>query len=120
MLRSRILPIPMVAAIALGGAGAAFAGEKEVDEQQEITTVLSAKTSLAQAIAAAEQQTGGKAIDTGLENQDGNIAYEVMVAKGTTVQKVLVDLNTGTVLKVMASESQEEDKDEDDGEEDNE
>jgi uncharacterized membrane protein YkoI len=105
----------MAAAVALGGAAAfAGAGEKEVDEQQEITAVLNAKTSLAQAIAAAEQHTGSKAIDTGLENQDGNIAYEVTVAKGTTVQEVLVDLNTGTILKVMTSGS--EDQDEDDGE----
>jgi uncharacterized membrane protein YkoI len=117
MRRSRILPAA-IASIALGGAAAAFAaGEKEFDEQKEITTVLNAKISLAQAIAVAEQQTGGKAFDTGLEKRDGNVAYEVTVAQGTTVQKVLVDMNTGAVLKVATSESRDEDDDDDEDEE---
>jgi uncharacterized membrane protein YkoI len=107
MLRPKIIQATMVAVIALGGTGAAFAGAgaKEVNEQEEIAAVLNAKTSLTQAIAAAEQQTGGKAIDTGLENQDGTMAFEVKVAKGSTVQKVLIDLDSGKVIKVMAADA---------------
>lgn len=107
MLRSKIIPAAMVAVIALGGAGAAFAGsgEKETDEKQEVAAVVNAKTSLAQAIATAEQQTGGKAVDTGLENRDGTMAFEVEVATGSTVQKVLVDLDSGKVIKVMPADA---------------
>lgn len=108
MFRSKILPGAMAGVIALGAAGGVAQARDneragEHGDAQERAAVLNAKTSLAQAIVVAEQATGGKAIETGLENQDGNIAFEVEVAKGDTVQKVLVDPKTGTVLKVMAA-----------------
>lgn len=109
MFRSKIIPATLAVTVALGGAAAAFAanGANQDDEQQEAAAVLNAKTSLARAIAAAEQHTGGKAIDTGIENHDGKvIGYDVKVAKGNTVQKVLVDLDTGKVLKVTAADSE--------------
>lgn len=111
MLRSRVIPAAMAAAIALGAAsGIAHArdsgGSGENDRAQERAAVLNAKTSIVQAIAAAEQETGGKAIDAGLENQNGNMSYEVEVAKGDKVEKVLVDLQTGKVLKVAAADTE--------------
>ncbi|MGH8863195.1 MAG: PepSY domain-containing protein [Burkholderiales bacterium] len=111
MFRSKIIPATLAGAIALGGATAAFAanGANHNDEQQEAAAVQNAKTSLVQAIAAAEQHTGGQAIDTGVENHDGKvIGYDVKVAKGNTVQKVLVDLDTGEVLKVTAADPEHE------------
>ena len=103
----RIIPAGLVAALALGGATAAFAennGEK-ANEQHEVSAVTNAKTSLWQAIAAAEQETGGKAVDAGIENQNGAMAYEVEIAKGTSLQKILVDFASGKVIKVTASNS---------------
>jgi uncharacterized membrane protein YkoI len=115
MLRSKFIPAAMIAVMAVAGSGAAFAAsgskrhhEEAKNEQVEIDAILKAKTSLAQAIATAEQQTGGKAIETGLENEDGVMAYEIEVANGTTVQKVLVDLDSGQVTKVVAADADHE------------
>jgi uncharacterized membrane protein YkoI len=86
MVRSDIIQTTMVALTTLAGAGAAFAGENgnETDQQSELNGVTNAKTSLSQAIAAAEQETGGKAVDAGLENQNQNgvMAHEIDIAKG--------------------------------------
>jgi uncharacterized membrane protein YkoI len=102
MIRSKFIPVAMIAVLGLAGAGAAFAGSaKRADnEQNETAAVLAAKISLTQAIAEAERQAGGKAVQAGVENQNGSIAYDVEVASGTTVQKVLVDPTTGKVLKI--------------------
>lgn len=118
MFRSKIIPAVLAVAVGLGGATAAFAanGTNRNDERQEATAIQSAKTSLVQAIAAAEQHTGGKAIDSGIENQNGKvIAYDIEVVKENIVQKVLVDMGTGQVIKVTAAESEHED----DGEHEN-
>jgi uncharacterized membrane protein YkoI len=117
----KITPAAMVAVITLAGTGAALAGEsvKETDEQHELSVVTNAKTPLSQAIAAAEQETGDKAVETGIENHDGVfIAYEVRIAKGNTLQKVLVDLDTGKVIKVVATDCDHQEDDDDDHEDD--
>jgi uncharacterized membrane protein YkoI len=109
MRKSRIISAALVSVILLGGAAGGYAAsEHKDDEAQEIAAVLNAKTSLADAIAAAERHTGAKAIETGIENENGAIAYEVKVAKGNTVQDVLVDLNTGKVLTVKAADNEHE------------
>jgi uncharacterized membrane protein YkoI len=112
MLRTKIVPIAMAAAIAVGSTvGVAYAANDnrsgENEGAQELATVVNAKTSLTQAIVAAEQQSGGKAIDAGLENENGAMAFAVDVAKDNTVQKVLVDLQSGKVLKVVAADSEQ-------------
>jgi uncharacterized membrane protein YkoI len=116
MLRTKIVPIAMAAVIAVGstvGVAHAANDKRGGEGAQERATIVSAKISLAQAIAAAEQQAGGKAIDAGLENENGTMAFAIEVAKDNVVQKVLVDLQTGKVLKVVAAD------DEEDGERDN-
>jgi uncharacterized membrane protein YkoI len=112
MLRSKIVPIAMATVIAVGSAvGLAHAANSNHgganEEAQEFAALINAKTTLGQAIAAAEQQTGGKAIDAGLENENGTMAFAVEVAKDNTVQKVLVDLQTGKVLKVVAADNEQ-------------
>jgi uncharacterized membrane protein YkoI len=111
MLRTKIVPIAMAAVIAVGSTiGLAHAASNdrggENEGAQERAALVNAKTTLAQAIAAAEQQTGGKAIDAGVENENGAIAFAIEVAKDNTVQKVLVDLQSGKVLKVAAADSE--------------
>src|ERR1700704_6552537 len=116
MLRTKIVPIAMAAVIAVGSTvGVAHAANNDRganESAQELAALVNAKTTLAQAIAAAEQQTGGKAIDAGIENENGAMAFAVEVAKDNTIQKVLVDLQTGKVLKVVAADN-------DDGENEN-
>ena len=110
MLRTKIVPIAMAAVIAVGSTvGLAYAANNEHganEGAQELAALVNAKTTLAQAIAAAEQQTGGKAIDAGLENENGAMAFAIEVAKDNTVQKVHVDLQSGKVLKAAAADSQ--------------
>lgn len=118
MVRSKSILACTVVLITLAGAGAALAGEN--DQQSELNAVTNAKTSLSQAIAAAEQETGGKAVETGLENQDGVMAYEIKVAKGNTLQKVLVDADSGKVTKVMAADAGDENAEHEDQDEDGE
>src|SRR5581483_7169964 len=108
MVRSNIILTCTAALITLAGAGVAFAGEGGGDQQSELNAVTNAKTTLSQAIAAAEQETGGKAIETGLENQDGVMAYEIKIAKGNTLQRVLVDADSGKISKVMAADDDHE------------
>jgi uncharacterized membrane protein YkoI len=109
----------MAAVIAVGStvvlAHAANSDRGANKSAQEVAALVNAKTTLAQAIAAAEQQTGGKAIDAGLENENGAMAFEIKVAKDNTVQKVLIDLQSGKVLKVAAADSEHGE----DGEHDN-
>ena len=110
MLRTKIVPIAVAAVIAVGSAlGVAYAANNkhggENEGAQERAALVNAKTSLAQAIATAEQQSGGKAIDAGLENEKGTMTFAVEVAKDNTVQKVLVDLQTGKVLKIVAADN---------------
>jgi uncharacterized membrane protein YkoI len=118
MVRSKSILACTVVLITLAGAGAALAGEN--DQQSELNAVTNAKTSLSQAIAAAEQETGGKAVETGLENQDGVMAYEIKVAKGNTLQRVLVDADSGKVTKVMAADAGDENAEHEDQDEDGE
>jgi uncharacterized membrane protein YkoI len=74
MLRSKIISAAVAVTVALGSTVVFAAnGAKQDDERQEAAAVLNAKTSLAQAIAAAEQHTGGKAIDSGIENRNGKV-----------------------------------------------
>jgi len=67
------------------------------DENQEATALQNAKVTLTQAIATAEQQTGGKAFDAGVDIKDAQtrIAVETNGPKG--VQTVTVDAQSGHV-----------------------
>jgi uncharacterized membrane protein YkoI len=102
MLRSRVFPLALAAGMALAGTGAACAGngDGEMSPQKEIDAVLGAKTSMSQAIAPAEQATGGKAFSAGIDDKDGVLTYEVKTAKTGALQMVRVDINAGNVVKV--------------------
>lgn len=96
-----------LASLALAGllatgalAGTALAAGS--DEQQEATALQNAKVTLSQAIATAEQQTGGKAYDAGVDLKGGvaRIAVETNGPKG--VQTVIVNAQTGKVVGTHA------------------
>ena len=74
--------------MALTGAAFAGNGDGEISPQKEIDAVLGAKTSTSQAIAAAEQATGGKAFSAGIDDKDGVLTYEVKTAKTGALQMV--------------------------------
>lgn len=72
--------------------------ESQLDAQEkaDLAGVEQAKTTLAQAIKAAEQAGGGKAIDAGIEQRGGKMSYEIAVVKNGAVQPMTVDPTTGT------------------------
>ncbi len=98
MNTKRLAPLALVAMFGVAAAGGtAFAGENSKEEAQDAALLASAKISLSQAITAAEQQYGGKAIGAGIDNANGHLSITVDVAKGQSVQTVLVDPQTGKV-----------------------
>jgi hypothetical protein len=116
MLRHRIV-LPALAGLAVfaGGLAAAHAGAGQ--DAAEIAALRSAKTSLLQAIATAERTAGGKAINAGLDNENGVMSYSVEILKDTAVETVLVDLGTGQVMKVTPADSEPGENSEQSGQE---
>ena len=95
--------VPLLAlAVALGSTGAAFAAEHEHENGQEITAALAAKTNLSQAIASAEQKTGGQALRVSFEEHDGSYVYVIKMITKDTVSDVSVDPTSGRVLRTEA------------------
>ena len=88
-------------------AGPAAAEENASDKAQIMS---SAKISIAEAIAAAEKETGGKAVETDIRNRDGNAHFEITIQKGMERQEVLVDGQTGQVVKTVANDGDENDE----------
>jgi uncharacterized membrane protein YkoI len=106
MFRSKFAVTVTAVVLGIVGTGTAFAAstlhrdyEGAGREERELSAVVNAKTSLAQAIAVAENQTGGKAVESGVESRNGTMAYEVEISDGTTVQTVFVDPNSGQVMQ---------------------
>lgn len=90
--------------LALGLAVPAFA-ENNVNETQAL---MNAKISIADAIRAAEAEVNGKAIDSGLNDGNGDVSYQVeVVAPNGKRTDVFVDLQTGKVLKMAAADDDE-------------
>jgi uncharacterized membrane protein YkoI len=95
--------IKTLTTLALAGllaACGALAAEK--GELREETALQNAKVTLPQAIATAEQQTGGRAYEAGVDLKHGEprIAVETNGPKG--VQTVFVDAQTGQVVGTHA------------------
>ena len=94
----------LLAAGALAGTALAAAGN---GEDREATALQDAKVTLTQAIATAEQQTGGRAFDAGVdvEHDTVRIAVETNGPKG--VQTVIVDAQSGRVVATHAGGEQD-------------
>jgi|UPI000584EFAD hypothetical protein len=70
------------------------AKEDEKEQQEEAQLQSLAKITAQQAIQAAETAKGGKASSVELENENGNLVYEVTIGQ----TEVYVDAGNGTVL----------------------
>ena len=73
--------------------------EAQLDQEDkaELAALTDAKTTLADAVKAAEQQAGGKAIIAGIEQRGGKVEYEIQVVRGGNIQQMVVDPATGRV-----------------------
>ena len=97
-MKTKALASFALAGLLVTGALAGTALAAGNDEQQETNALQNAKVTLSQAIATAEQQTGGKAYDAGVDLKAGavRIAVETNGPKG--VQTVIVDAQNGKVV----------------------
>lgn len=102
MLHSRILPAATAAVFVLCTSSLAFADTHEhgLDRlNREITAVLDAKVSPVQAIAAAEKDTGGRAMKVDVERHDGKYLYQIRTDSNGKVAKVFIDPANGKVVR---------------------
>jgi len=93
----------IIASLALAGlvgagaiAGTAVAADRDGDK--EANALQGAKVSLIQAITAAEQQTGGRAYDAGVDVKSGQTRIVVETNGPNGVQTVAVDAQSGQVV----------------------
>lgn len=109
MLRSKLATAVLVGTLASGLVGSSVAayarnGDTPTDEA---AIMANAKVTMAEAIATAEQAVGGKAAGSGIEDQDGKVYFEVQVLKGGTRNKVLIDPQSGKVVKAVTAENEQ-------------
>lgn len=109
MTRNHILAAVTAAALLAGGAGAvAYASKGDNDHISDAALLAKSKISIEQAIAAAQTSTGGKALAADLGDENGHVQFDVTVvqADNTTV-KVVVDPQTGKVVRTTADTDRE-------------
>lgn len=84
--------------------------EKVLDreDRNEIASIVAAPTTLGAAIATAEQQAGGKAVEAAVEHENGTFGFEIEVAKDGDVKRVFIDAASGQVVKMAAAEDHED------------
>jgi len=112
MPRNRLLAAIVagtLASAAISGSVATYARDRD-KPTDEAAIMANAKISMAQAIATAEQQVGGKAVGTGIEDEDGTVYFEVEVLKDGKRQKVLIDPQNGNVVKAVADNDKERER----------
>lgn len=88
----------LVVALATGGGMAYAVSSQQAGMENDALAIGKAKISLTQAIATAEQQTGGKASRAEFEHEKGSWVFDVEVVKAGKVFDVRIDADKGTVL----------------------
>ncbi len=108
MIRRTLLTATLAGVIASGAIGGSIAAYARNNEQatNEAAIMANAKITLAQAIATVEQQVGGRAVGTGIEDQDGTVYFEVQIVKDGARQKVLVDPQSGKIVKTVTADNE--------------
>lgn len=109
-----LVPLTMSLAVPAFAEENAKSGEVQVNETQAL---MNAKISISDAIRAAEMESKGKAVNSGLNDENGAVSYqvEVLTPDGKRTD-VFVDLDTGKVLKMAAADSDEDNKPDENGE----
>ncbi|TCL69434.1 PepSY domain-containing protein [Rhizobium sp. BK251] len=103
-------------AIAVATAPAMAADPQGKDDAAEYSKLEGAKLGLADAVAAAEKQSGGKAVNAALDNEQANATFEVEIMTSNGSHSVAVDAQTGTVTPVADSSDGEQGGDNEDSE----
>ncbi|MBL27885.1 MAG: hypothetical protein CMM50_10105 [Rhodospirillaceae bacterium] len=93
-----VLPSLVAVLVSVGYVGAAAADTGQ-DDAKEAALVLSAKTSIAQAVETAARQTGGQPLKASLEKDNDAFTYEIAVVAKDKVVEVMIDPASGRVLQ---------------------
>lgn len=107
------------ATLAAGVAGAAWAGTDssgEMSDAQEVQAALDSGMTLAQAVDAAQAQTGGTALSAEWnDNDQGQWGYEVEIADAANfTQDWFVNPTDGSITKVTESDEDDHENGEED------
>lgn len=86
--------------MAATGVSLAEADESKEKEVQKLPLFNQARISLPEAIKAAEQHTGGKALEAELDDDSNTVQFEIEIVKDGRIHEVMVDGKTGNVLTV--------------------
>lgn len=93
--------------IAIGGHAYAASGSNAAD-QAEMQAALAAKVAMTQAVQAAENKSGGKAMEAVFSAENGKPGYEVTtVTKDGAEHNLFVDASTGDAMKSTSSAENE-------------
>jgi uncharacterized membrane protein YkoI len=96
MMIEYIAAIALAGVLILGVAGPTFGANN--GEVREETALLGTKLTLSQAISIAEQQTGGKAFDAGVDVDHGKPRVIVETNGPNGVQTVIVEPESGQIV----------------------
>ncbi len=96
-----------IAALSITVIGGAFAANSA---DNDALGIADAKTSLIQAVTAAEQQVGGKASRAEYARHQDQWVFDIEVVNGTKVMDVTVDPASGKVLATSEDQADHEDK----------
>lgn len=111
--RRYLIPVAIVAALGGAGTGAVVIARERGEsgsEARAVAALAAAPTTLAQAIATAERETGGRAIEAEVKRHQAGFAYEVETVRDAAVRKLRIDMQTGQVLSnVVANDDDDED-----------
>lgn len=78
--------------------------------ENDALSIATAKTSLGQAVTAAEQHAGGKATRAEYENSKQGWVFDVEVVNGAKVFDVKVDADKGTVISSAEDKADRDDE----------
>lgn len=78
------------------------------DDIAEYKAMKNSKVSLAQAMEKATQNVNGKVIEAGFDVDNGKSVYEIKVAKGNQIHKIVIDSMTGKVISSRLESSDDD------------
>jgi uncharacterized membrane protein YkoI len=70
----------------------------DAEDKAELAALRGAKITLRQALASAENATGGRALNAGLEQVRGRAVWEILIQSATKSQQIHIDPITGKIL----------------------
>lgn len=107
-INNRLVIVLISTGLVLGSVGFAYAEKANNDEAKEFLHFSQAKISLADAIKAAENKVGGKAMEAELDDEPKTVQFEVEVVKDGKIHKVSVDGKTGLVLAAALDDDKDD------------